>query len=226
VFRVAARLVTDTLLVGSLMFAAAETLRWWYAWILLAAMLFVRGVSAVVVARVSPALLLERAGLPVHREQPIADRVLVLTILATGFLGLPTIAALDHGHWHVGEPPALSLRATGLLLFVLGWGLKGMALRANAFATTVLRHQTERGHAVVDTGVYSFVRHPFYAADPLIYVGLGLWLGSWVTVALAALPVTLMLLRLRLEERFLVHALPAYGAYIARVPYRLVPGIW
>lgn len=49
-----------------------------------------------------------------------------------------------------------------------------------------------------------------------------MWLGSWLSVALAALPVGLMALRLRLEERFLIHALPAYGAYIARVPYRLV----
>jgi protein-S-isoprenylcysteine O-methyltransferase Ste14 len=48
-----------------------------------------------------------------------------------------------------------------------------LALRANAFAVPAVRLQRERAHAVVDSGVYAVVRHPFYAADPLIFVGLG-----------------------------------------------------
>jgi protein-S-isoprenylcysteine O-methyltransferase Ste14 len=35
-----------------------------------------------------------------------------------------------------------------------------------------------------------------------------------------------MVMRLQLEERFLRRALPGYEAYMARVPYRLVPGVW
>lgn len=42
----------------------------------------------------------------------------------------------------------------------------------------------------------------------------------------AAVPVGLMVIRLRLEEQFLERTLPGYRAYLARVPYRLVPGIW
>lgn len=79
---------------------------------------------------------------------------------------------------------------------------------------------------VVDAGVYGVVRHPFYAADPLIFVGSGLWLGSHVAALLAAVPVVLVVARLRLEERFLRRALPGYAAYAARVPHRLVPGVW
>jgi protein-S-isoprenylcysteine O-methyltransferase Ste14 len=114
----------------------------------------------------------------------------------------------------------------GLLLFALGWTLKSVALRANAFAVTVVRLQRERAHAVADAGVYGVVRHPFYAADPLIFVGLGLWLGSYAAVLGAALPLSLMVLRLRLEERFLQRELPGYAAYATRVRHRLIPGIW
>jgi protein-S-isoprenylcysteine O-methyltransferase Ste14 len=89
-----------------------------------------------------------------------------------------------------------------------------------------VRLQRERAHSVADSGVYAVVRHPFYAADPLIYVGLALWLGSYVGALLAFIPVSLMVVRLGLEERFLRRELPGYHAYTLRVPHRLIPGVW
>lgn len=209
-----------------MLFASANTFAWWRAWVLLAVLMVVRVVGAVVIARVSPALLRERARLPLHDKQPVTDRVLLLAVLATGFLGLPLLAGLDVYRWHVLPTPAPWLSNVGLVLFALGWGLKQVALRANAFATTVVRLQSERAHTVVDAGVYAVVRHPFYAADPLILVGLGLWLQSSAAALAAVVPVLLMMLRLQLEERFLRRALPGYDDYMTRVPYRLVPGVW
>jgi protein-S-isoprenylcysteine O-methyltransferase Ste14 len=138
----------------------------------------------------------------------------------------PFLAGLDTFHWQLLPQPAPLVAGVGLLLFALGWTLKSVALRANAFAVTVVRLQRERAHAVADAGVYGVVRHPFYAADPLIFVGLGLWLGSYAAVLGAALPLSLMVLRLRLEERFLQRELPGYAAYATRVRHRLIPGIW
>jgi protein-S-isoprenylcysteine O-methyltransferase Ste14 len=112
------------------------------------------------------------------------------------------------------------------VLFALGWSIKGLALRANAFATVAVRLQRERAHEVADSGVYAVVRHPFYAADPLILIGLGLWLESYVAALSALVPVALVVTRLRLEERFLRRELPGYEVYMTRVPYRLIPGIW
>jgi protein-S-isoprenylcysteine O-methyltransferase Ste14 len=67
---------------------------------------------------------------------------------------------------------------------------------------------------------------PFYAADPLILVGLGLWLESCVAVLAAVVPIALMVMRLRLEDRFLHRELPGYTAYAERVRFRLIPGAW
>ena len=220
------RLCADAGLVALLLFTGAGTLTWARAWGLLVVLLLVRLVGAVVVARVNPALLRERAALPIHPAQPWTDRVLLLAVLGTGFLGLPLLAGLDVVRWHVLPRPAPLLSAFGLGLFALGWILKQCALYANAFATTVLRLQPERAHAVADTGVYAVVRHPFYAADPLILVGLGLWLESSVAALAAVLPVALMVVRLVLEERVLRRDLPGYIAYTERVPRRLIPGVW
>ena len=224
--RVIARLVADAALVGALLFVSAGTLAWWRAWVLLAVLLVVRAAGALAVYRVNPGLLRERAGLPIHEEQSRADRLLLLGVLATGYLGLPAVAGLDAFRWHLLPPPAPPVAVVGLVLFALGWGLKSLALRANAFAVAVVRLQDERAHAVADSGVYRVVRHPFYAADPLILAGLGLWLGSYVAALGAVVPVALVVVRLRLEERFLRRELRGYTAYAERVRYRLIPGVW
>src|SRR5437763_7740541 len=219
------RLVADAALVAILLFVSAGTLYWWRAWVLLAVLLVVRTVSAVAVYRVNPALLQERARLPTHGDQPGTDKLLLLAVLATGFMGLPVTAGCDVFRWHLLPRPAPLLANLGLVLFTLGWGIKGVALRTNAFATAVLRLQRERQHAVVDTGVYGIVRHPFYAGTPLVLVGLSLWLESYTAALVAIVPVTLLVARLKLEERFLRRELPGYEEYMARVPHRLLPGI-
>jgi protein-S-isoprenylcysteine O-methyltransferase Ste14 len=164
--------------------------------------------------------------LPIHGDQPWTDKLLLLAVVTTGFVGLPAVAGLDVFHWHLLPPPPPTLAGFGLVLFALGWGIKALALRANAFATAVLRLQRERQHAVVDTGVYRIVRHPFYAGTPLVLVGLALWLESYTAALAATVPIVLVVIRLGLEERFLRRELPGYADYAARVPHRLLPGIW
>jgi protein-S-isoprenylcysteine O-methyltransferase Ste14 len=46
------------------------------------------------------------------------------------------------------------------------------------FFSTAVRIQTERGHRVITTGPYRFVRHPGYAAAIVLSVCRGLALGS------------------------------------------------
>ena len=224
--RVMVRLVADAVLVAMLLFVAAGTLAWWRAWALVAVLVLIRVLGALAVWRVSPDLMRNRAGLPIHSEQSGADRFLLLSVLATGFLGLPVIAGLDAFRWHALPEPVPLVAGVGLALFAIGWSVKSLALRANAFAIAVVRVQSERAHAVAESGPYAIVRHPFYAADPLILVGLGLWLQSYVAALCAIVPVAIMVVRLRLEERVLRSSLPGYTAYVARVRFRLIPGIW
>jgi protein-S-isoprenylcysteine O-methyltransferase Ste14 len=220
------RLVGDATLVAGVTFLSAGTLAWWRAWVLVVVLLTVRIASAAAAYQVNPTLLRERAGLPLHADQSWTDRLLVLSVLATGFLGLPAVAGIDRFHWHLLRPPTPLLSTAGLVSFTLGWGIKGWALRANAFAAVAVRWQRERGHAVVESGPYAIVRHPFYAADPLILLGLGLWLQSYTAALCALVPTALMVTRLMLEDRFLRHTLPGYREYANRVQYRLLPGLW
>jgi len=220
------RVIADGALTAIVLFALAGTLDWWRAWVLLAVLVVVRSITAVAVYRVNPELLRERARLPIHGGQPWTDRLLLVAVVSTGFLALPALAALDVFRWHLLPRPLPVLSILGIVLFTLGWVIKALALRANAFAAVVVRVQRERHHAVVDTGVYGIVRHPFYAGTPLVLVGLGLWLESSAAALFAVVPTAIMMMRLGMEERFLRRELPGYGEYTRRVPYRLVPKVW
>jgi protein-S-isoprenylcysteine O-methyltransferase Ste14 len=224
--KVILRVVGDALVIAIVLFCAAGTFAWPRAWVLLAVLLLVRMVSAIAVFRVNPTLLRERATVLVHRGQPWTDRLLLLAFMAGAFIGVPTIAALDVFRWQMLPAPPTFLAIVGLVVFALGWIIKALALRENAFAVTVIRLQSEREHEVVDTGVYNVVRHPMYAGSPLVLLGQSLWLGSYTAAVYAALPLTLLVLRIGLEERFLRRELPGYAEYTRRVRYRLLPGIW
>jgi protein-S-isoprenylcysteine O-methyltransferase Ste14 len=225
-FRILIRVIADAAFIAVVLFAAAGTLAWPRAWALIGVLLVVRLASAIAVFRVNPTMLRERATVLVHGRQPLADRVLLLSFMASAFVGVPAVAALDVFHWHLLPNPPIAIASAGLGMFALGWTIIAVALRTNPFAVTVVRLQDERKHTVVDTGIYSMIRHPMYAGNPLVNVGLALWLGSYAAVLFAAIPLTLLIVRIGLEERFLNRELPGYPEYALRVPYRLLPGIW
>lgn len=54
----------------------------------------------------------------------------------------------------------------------------------------------------------------------------GLILGSWLAFLLLMGIVPLMILRIRAEEETLKKSLAGYAAYMAKVRYRLIPGLW
>ena len=221
-----ARVVADAVVVAIVLFTTAGTIAWPHAWVLVSVLLIVRVVSAIVIYRVNPALLEERATVLIHRDQPLSDRVVLILFMVTAFIGVPAIAAIDVFYWHVLPPPPDIVQDAGLFVFVAGWFVTALALRENAFAVTVVRLQDERMHKVVDTGIYSRLRHPMYSGNPLVLLGLSLWLGSYIAAFCAVLPVGLLMIRIRLEERFLMRELPGYSDYSRRVRYRLVPRIW
>ena len=65
-----------------------------------------------------------------------------------------------------------------------------------------------------------------YSGVTLFFVGVPLLVGSWWGVAMVPLFVILLAIRSGIEERALIAGLPGYADYVARVRYRLVPGIW
>ena len=65
-----------------------------------------------------------------------------------------------------------------------------------------------------------------YSGAVLYFVAIALMLGSLWGLALTPVFFVLFSIRVGLEERVLTGGLPGYADYVARVRYRLVPGVW
>ena len=209
---------------GVILFGAAGTLNWPEAWIYLALTATMSFGGGFWLARHDPALLRERLGSLIQRDQKRWDKILmaVMLVLWTGWL---VLMALDAKRFHWSEVP-LALQVAGFGLICLGSYVVWLTFRANSYAAPVIKIQKERGHLVVSTGPYGYVRHPMYAGALLFIAGVPLLLGSWWGLAAGAGLVLLIAMRAVLEERTLTAELAGYADYAARVRYRLVPHLW
>jgi protein-S-isoprenylcysteine O-methyltransferase Ste14 len=206
---------------GLLLFVAAGTLQWTAAWVLIAEM----GAGGIALGlwlrQHDPTLLAER--LSVHYQAPW-DKALVAALMVSS-IGSFVLMGFDAVRFHWSQIP-LSLRVVGAFLVLLSIYFNYLAFRENTFAATAVKIQTERGHRVVSTGPYAYVRHPMYTGVVFFYIGVPLLLGSWYGLAAAILSLCILAVRVVFEERTLMAELTGYREYVERVRYRLIPGIW
>ena len=162
---------------------------------------------------------------PKDAKRPKEDKILSL-LLGIFMFAVIIVIPLDVFYLQLLPKPDLIWSIIGVVLIIFGLLFNAGSLYANAFITPALQDQTDQGQKVVDSGVYSILRHPFYSSLFFIFGGGAIWLESWVGL-IAMLPVlVVMILRIRVEERNLIKTLPEYPDYMKKVKYRLLPFIW
>ena len=206
-----------------LLFVPAGTLHWPAAWVFLGFMAVTGLACGAWFVNNDPALLAERMRSPIQPDQPAADKKL-LAVFGVAMLAWFIVMGLDQRFHPLRMPVALQV--LGLALLILSTAFIMWVFRENSFAAAVVKVQSERGHHVVSSGPYAFVRHPMYSGAVVFLVGIALLLGSWWGTAMSPVFAILFAIRTRIEENTLVAGLPAYADYAARVRYRLVPGLW
>lgn len=129
------------------------------------------------------------------------------------FVASPLEALLFGGaeHW----------RWAGLTAFALGVAAYRVAGQHLGEALSPFVEPAPGGHLVTH-GVYGAVRHPMYLGQGLIAFGAPLTLGCRYTLALGAVAVIVLLVRMRVEEVALRRTYPEYTAYAAHAK-RIVP---
>ena len=208
---------------GALLFVPAGTLHWPAAWVFLGTIAILGVSCGLWLARTDPALLAERMHPMMQSGQPLADKIFML---AFGLVALSWFLVIGFDQrMHASHVPT-ALQALGLAMLLGSVGFIMWVMRENSFAAPVVKLQTERGHRVVSTGPYAWVRHPMYSGSVLFFVGAPLLLGSWWGAGMLPLFIALFAIRARIEERALIAGLPGYADYATRVRYRLLPGLW
>ncbi|HWG76737.1 MAG TPA: isoprenylcysteine carboxylmethyltransferase family protein [Steroidobacteraceae bacterium] len=209
---------------GAIIFLAAGTIDYPGGWLYLGEMLAASAFFGLQMMRVDPGLLRERLRPPMQRDQPLADKLVLIPILLLLFGHLGFMAA-DSARWH-WSAMAPAVQWAGCVLLLVTLLFMYWTIRTNSFAAPVVKLQKDRGQVIITTGPYAFVRHPLYFGALFYVAGTSLVLGSWW--GLATIPCLALLLgaRIGIEERTLQLGLVDYADYVGRVRWRLIPFIW
>jgi protein-S-isoprenylcysteine O-methyltransferase Ste14 len=147
---------------------------------------------------------------------------LVVTFSGLMFLAGFVVAGLGVRFSWYTLPRWVSL--IGAAVFLASYLLYGEVLRENTYLSRTI--QVQKGQTVIDTGLYSVVRHPMYAATVLMFLAIPLILGSVYSLLIFLAYPVLIGVRIRNEEALLAQELNGYTDYQKRVKYRLIPFIW
>ena len=181
-------------------------------------------VSRALAARAHPDVIQERAHTGEHEDTKSWDKVLS-PLVALGSGAIPLVAGVDAlGGSSAAFSVAVHLLALGLI--VAGYVVASYALIENRFFSGTVRIQKERGHHVISTGPYAWVRHPGYAGSFWAFLATPVLLDSWWAVLPTVVIVCALVIRTRLEDQTLQEELEGYREYAQRVRYRLLPGVW
>jgi isoprenylcysteine carboxyl methyltransferase (ICMT) family protein YpbQ len=98
------------------------------------------------------------------------------------YVALPLVAGLDMRFGWVRDL-SVAWHVAGAVVLAVGLELTSWAMLANAYFSTAVRIQSERGHTVCSTGPYRFVRHPGYVGFILQSISIPFLLGSlWALI--------------------------------------------
>ena len=120
----------------------------------------------------------------------------------------------------------LPVKIVSLVFILAGYVLSSYALIENRFFSGVVRIQTDRGHQVVSSGPYRWIRHPGYTGAIWTYLATPLLLDSGWAFIPAGFLMIVLIVRTVLEDRILHVELEGYSDYASNVRYRLFPGVW
>lgn len=119
-----------------------------------------------------------------------------------------------------GDPK--SLQIAGVIIFTFGLTialLARVALGNNWSDIEIGRVKDD--HALVNRGVYRYVRHPIYTGDLAMLVGFELCLNSWLVIAVVAIAIPTISRAIR-EEKVLAKSVTGYDAYCMQTK-RFIP---
>ena len=204
----------------------AGTVLWWEAWVVIVLWTGWGFIMTVYLLHNDPALLKERLKfVPIHQEQKSWDKIIML-IFFIAAISLYLVPGFDVVRFNWSEPLPLWMRVSAMLIHIPCFVLFAWVLRENTYSSQVVKIDKARGHHVITTGPYAFVRHPMYTVAIVLLFAIPIALGSRYALLLAAFLTVLLVIRTYLEDRTLHEELDGYVEYADTTRYRLLPGIW
>ncbi|MBR6522464.1 MAG: isoprenylcysteine carboxylmethyltransferase family protein [Oscillospiraceae bacterium] len=206
------------ILVGALIFLPAGTLSFFNAWLLMGILFIPMFCAGIVMMFKNPALLASR----LNAKEKQKEQDLVVKLSGLMFLAGFIVAGLGFRFGWYSLPKGIAIAAA--LVFLIAYVLYAEVLRENTYLSRTI--EVQENQKVIDTGLYSIVRHPMYGVTLLLFLSMPLVLGSLYSFIIFLAYPFIIAKRLKHEEEFLEKELQGYKEYKQKVKYRLIPFIW
>ena len=201
-----------------MIFLPAGSLSFYNGWLFLALLFIPMFLAGLIMLCKNPELLRKR--LQAKEEQGAQKTVIILSGLM--FIGGFILCGLNYRFSWLILPDWLVITAS--VIFLISYCLYAEVLRENAYLSRTV--EIQENQRVVDTGLYSLVRHPMYAVTVLLFLSMPLILGSIQAFILFLLYPLLLIKRIKNEELLLSSQLEGYKEYMLKVKDRLIPFVW
>ena len=217
-FEAICKFILGVVMIGLLLFLPAGTLHYPQGWLFMGLLFIPMFLAGLVMMAKDPNLL--RSRLKAKEEQK--EQQLVVKLSGLMFLCGFVLAGLTHRFGWPTLPKWAVITASAV--FLLSYALYAEVLRENAYLSRTI--EVQEGQTVIDTGLYSIVRHPMYSVTLLLFLSMPLVLGAPLAFPVFLFYPFLIAKRIENEEQVLEAELPGYIEYKKKVKYRLLPGLW
>lgn len=204
--------------VGLILFVSAGTIKYKAGWIFIAG-LFVPMTFTLLFLLIKDPELLEKR-MKTKEKQSAQKKYLRISLVL--FVLAYILPGLDY-RFHWSDVPAW-LTVLSLIVMIGGYIMFIVVMIQNRYASRVIEIQNNQ--KLIDTGLYSVVRHPMYLAASILYIASVLVLGSYYALIPMLFLPFLLALRMVNEEKLLIKELPGYKEYTQKVKYRMIPYVW
>ena len=218
IYKVLARFFLAFFFIGILIFVPAGTLKFLNGWLFIAGLLFPMVFTLIFLYKRDPELLEKRMN--TKEKEDAQKKYIKISLLL--YIAAYIIPGLDYRFQWSSVPFWLVIIA---LVFMIGAYLMFIVvMMQNRYASRIIEIQHEQ--KLIDTGLYTVVRHPMYLAATILYLSSVFVLGSfYALIPMCFLPF-LLAFRIINEEKVLLQGLPGYKEYMEKVKFRMLPFIW
>lgn len=217
-FQAIIKFILGVLLVGLLIFLPAGTIYFPNGWLLMGILFVPMFCVGIMMMFKNPSLLQKR----LDAKEKQSEQSMVIKLSGLMFLAGFIVAGFNFRMEWIVLPDGIVY--VGAVLFLLSYLCYAEVLRENTYLSRTVEVQANQ--KVIDTGLYSIVRHPMYAVTLVLFLSMPLVLGSIQSFVIFLTYPFIIAKRIKNEEEVLETELEGYKEYKIRVKYRLIPFVW
>lgn len=210
--------LSGLIIVCLLLFIPAGTINYFNGWLFIGLLFIPMLIAGIILMIKNPELLRRR--LDVKEKQ--SEQKIVILLSGMMFISGFVVAGLNYRFNWINIPNIVVIISS--ILFFISYLLYDEVLRENEYLLRTIK--VEDNQKVIDTGLYSIVRHPMYAVTIVLFLTIPLILGSIISFIIFLIYPIIIIKRIKNEEQILDKELNGYIEYKKKVKYRLIPFIW